>query len=71
MQLRKGFLVSKGKIFLQGSVILANIVWFHVNNYFKGVVACLYQEEGITRGPITRGAYNRDFTVFFLWDIDT
>ena len=48
IQLRKGFSVGKRKIFRQGSIILANVVWLHENNCCKGVVACLYQERGIT-----------------------
>ena len=54
--------------FLQGSVILANVVWLHVNNCSKGAVACLYQEGGTTGitfchqtdGPITGWAYKRE-----------
>ena len=48
LQLCKGLLVSKRKIFRQGNIILANVVWLHENNCCKGVVACLYQERGIT-----------------------
>ena len=47
IQLRKGFLVSKRKIVSRGSVILANVVWLHVNNRCKGAVACLLQEGSI------------------------
>ena len=43
-QLRKGFLVSKRKLFWQGRAILAKVVWLRVNNCCKGDVACLYQE---------------------------
>ena len=56
--------------------MLANIVWLRVNNCFKGVVVCLYQEGDITTimtvpklvglvlgGLISGRAYNRDFTV--------
>ena len=46
IQLCKGLLVNKRKIFWQGSIILANVVWLHVNNCCKGAVACLYQEGG-------------------------
>ena len=67
-QLRKDFSVSKLKIFRQGSVILANVVWLHENNFCKGHVTCLYREGGIigimfchqTGGPITVWAYKRE-----------
>ena len=50
------------------SVILAREVGLHVNNCYKGAVACLYQEGGITgimfcyqtSRPITGWAYQRE-----------
>ena len=68
IQLRKGFLVSKRKMFWQGSVILASVVWVHGNNCCKGAVTILYQEgftTGITfchqtGGPITGWAYSAE-----------
>ena len=68
IQLRKGFLVSKRKVFWQGSVILVNLVWLRVNNCCNGAVACLHQEEVITGiafcyqtgGPITGWAYKQE-----------
>ena len=68
IQLRKDFSVSKRNIFWQESVILASVVWLHVNNCCKGAVACLHQERGITGimfchqtgGPMTRWAYKRE-----------
>ena len=40
VQLHKGCLVR------QGSIVLANILWIHVNYCHKGAVACFYQEGG-------------------------
>ena len=59
IQLRKGFLIRKREIFRQGSAILDNVVWLHVNNCCTGAVACLYQEAegGITGGPTTGCAH--------------
>ena len=61
-------MVSKQQLFWQGSIILAIVVWFYVNNHRKGAVACLYQERGVTGilfchqsgGPITGWAYSRE-----------
>ena len=44
IKLCKGFLVSERHLFWQESVILAFVVWFHVNNCCKGAIVCLYQE---------------------------
>ena len=54
-------LVSKRKMYEQESFILANVVWFHVNNCCKGAIACLYQRGAVfgivfghqTGGPIS------------------
>ena len=48
--------------------MLANVVLFHVNNCFKGAVACLYQGGVITRimfchqtgEPITWWTYQQE-----------
>ena len=64
----QGFLSQQAKMFWQGSVILANAVWLHVNSCCKGAVACLYQQGGITGkmlchltgGPRTGWAYKRE-----------
>ena len=60
IQLRKGFLVGKRKLFWQGRIILANEVWLHGNNCCKGAVTCLYQEGGTTGIMLCHqtGAYN-------------
>ena len=37
---------TKGCLVRQESIVLANILWIHVNYCHKGAVACFYQEGG-------------------------
>ena len=67
IQLRKGVLVSKRKIFWKESVCFS-LVWHHEKNCRKGGAAWLYQEGGITgimfsyqTGGLKKGwAYQRE-----------